>query len=300
MGQDPQGVPPPPPAGVQPQAGEPDQVAPQGGPTTGLDGYTEDDVPMMQVGPPSYTHPDQVSTKPRQMPNGGQPAPGAFDPTAMGADVGLQRAEDNDTSTTDEDTTGDEMPGMEFESRWVPVLEEIYAHNPRLPARVAAQITTGVLAAWEDVDDGPWTRRIDTDRQGKPRKTKQPIHLIKTDPGKVRDEEGNWVPGPTPRVLFPGAEEKIRQWWERRRQGPGAPGEPEGQGEPREPDEPGSVEDREPQTLGEGARRQMAQDPSNRRLRRDMWKDRFSQRPIDSDEPDEPRPFGRVASGEAR
>lgn len=143
---------------------------------TGLDGYTEDDVPMMQVGPPTIAPPHQVTTKPRQMPGGSGGTPGGmpgqegqfgqpddptvddeesgldFDPSSTGQDV----AERHEESTTDPDAGPPKPEAHEAETTkpepkiatlptWRAMADQILASNPGLDPREAKGLAAAAL-----------------------------------------------------------------------------------------------------------------------------------------------------------
>lgn len=277
-------------AALYPAPGLPGQkppTDPAAGQTTGLDGYSEDDVPMMHVGPPTQADPNQVSTKPRQLPNAGNNSgPDTFDPASIGGDVAEQRAEGNDTSTNDADSAGDEQPGMEFESVLRPRLEmiasQVLADNPQmapqealgmayaafgrhLAGRDQATDPLAFTAAWDNVPDGPLTQRIG------PWKGQQPIF----DHKPYVDQAKQWGLQQGKNLL-----NRVKQ----RMTGPG-----QGQTQGPEEDEWGADPEpaKQPETMGEWARRQM--DYYGPEARRDLWKMRHSTEPF---KPVEPHPLG--------
>lgn len=142
---------------------------------SGLDGPTEDDVPMMHVGPPTVADPNQVTTKPRQMPSSGA-APGVpggtgvsegsqepldFDPDALGGPEQAQRAEGNDTSTAgNEDTANQPMDNPATDTQPKPkqvtakmvrvgaydLVGDVWEANPGLSREAVLDLVTDVLS----------------------------------------------------------------------------------------------------------------------------------------------------------
>lgn len=247
---------------------------------TGLDGVTEDDIPMMQVGPPTVTHPDQVTSKPRQMPSGGGVAPGGggmpgegneFDPSSMGADVDQQRAEGNDT---DEDS-GNETK-LEFTSRVAPrivsMATEIVSANPGLSPRIAVAVAKdvmeGVLQVEADrgrggYDSGAWSREIGSTQpsilENRIRRSIKPKPMLDNQGRQIKDSQGRPMYHGTPQQVM---ERQIKQMTQplvdRAKdvtqkakdsfRGPALPGRksPKGKGEPQEPQDQSEPQHRQP------------------------------------------------------
>lgn len=139
---------------------------------TGLDGPTEDDIPMMHVGPPTITDPNQVTSKPRQIPSSGG-APGDpegsnpfgddaagdagddaegldFDPNALGGPEQSQRAEGNEPEPPD--IAGATQPGATLTSKAVRVrmdriIDDVWTENPGLSATAVADVVADVMVS---------------------------------------------------------------------------------------------------------------------------------------------------------
>lgn len=241
--------------------------------TTGLDGYSEDDVPMMRVGPPTQTHPDQLTSKPRQMPSGGAPAPGMADPAEGGLDEGLEGLDGEEPAEPE----GGEEPTPDPESikALTMMASKALYDNPTLTPRQAVDLAGDVFifmgGAWDQVGDGAWTRKID----------RMPVgnvwdHKPYTDPVKerVKDQGLAFMDRAKDRAL-----NHVNRWWQNRH--------PQSTGEPQPPHDPGGPDpqpnEAPPRTVGDFVQQQMKANPGNHEVRNDLWKQRFSDEPLHPD-----------------
>jgi hypothetical protein len=166
------------------------------------------DQPMMQQGPPTSPSLDQSSTKPRQLPGGGEPPPGQFDPAINGGpqQVGSEQAvpgtPDAGTPGAGADASADSGvgaadSGAEPSAKIAVLARQIRSEHPGVPmvaaTRVARRVVEEFLVkeadwpnnplayeSWADVPDGPLLRRLgprpqeDPEGKGEPREPDEP------------------------------------------------------------------------------------------------------------------------------
>lgn len=232
---------------------------------------------MMQVGVPMPADPNQVTTKPRQMPSGGGlPGGSDFNPDEIGGSIQEERADGNDTETDKEDSV-DAQPPVDFQAnavrRITMMASEVLDTNPQIHPQAALDVACD---AYLDVlrvegysyDPGAWT------------------HDFQTSPSLLASDE-----------VWDKFKDKAKRYWS----GPRRPfkKKPDGKGEPLPPDEPDAPESREhdlpidhtpadskpkgyqtPATMGEFVRQQI--DFYGQPAARDMWKMRHDDTPFDS------------------
>jgi hypothetical protein len=99
----------------------------------------EDDVPMMSVGPPSVTDPNQVTTKPRKMPTGSG--------NGMGADSGFGNNGENpaDESESGEDQGDEDDASMSAMAKIAEIADRITDENPSLGVHEAIDLARDSL-----------------------------------------------------------------------------------------------------------------------------------------------------------
>lgn len=104
---------------------------------------------MMSVGTPIPAPPNQVTTKPRQLPGSNNGGPDSFDPKSIGADVDEEHEEANGQDGDQEDTVGDEEPGAQFTAmltdRLAIIANQVWDANPALGPLEAMAVAQDTL-----------------------------------------------------------------------------------------------------------------------------------------------------------